>query len=307
MTEKHPRWKRLFFRYGESPLRSAWPKILSATLFAAVVTYVEHGLHLETYSLTATPFTIMGVAISFFLSFRNSTAYNRFWEARTLWGRLINVSRTFAGQILTQHTAPVSEDSAAGNSGPAQALSAYQRGAIGATIAYAHALFHHLRDTDSSAALGGWLSAEEIGWVRTQANIPCAITYLMRKRVQYARRQHWLSDSDILALESSITEIVSVQGGCERIKNTPFPITYTLLSHRIVFVFCFMMPFGLLDTTKVLTPLVVFLVAYAFFGLDALGEEISEPFGNDPHDLPLPLLTATIEKELELLLTEAGK
>ena len=98
--------------------------------------------------------------------------------------------------------------------------------------------------------------------------------------------------------------MTNVQGGCERIKNTPVPGTYTILSGTIVTLFCFTLPFGILDVSGRLTPLVVFLVAYAFFGLDALGEEITEPFGDDPHDLPLERYTQTIETNLRQLLSD---
>src|SRR5690606_37389193 len=89
-----------------------------------------------------------------------------------------------------------------------------------------------------------------------------------------------------------------VQGGCERIKNTPIPWSYTVLMHSIVAVYCFALPFGLVQTTKLLTPIVVALIAYAFLGLDAVGDELEEPFGHDYNDLPLTALSRTIEVNL---------
>jgi putative membrane protein len=100
--------------------------------------------------------------------------------------------------------------------------------------------------------------------------------------------------------------ICDVQGGCERIKGTPIPWSYTVLTHSIVAAYCFALPFGLIATTKLATPLVVALIAYAFLGLDAVGDELEEPFGADENDLPLDMLTRTIEVNLRQALGESS-
>jgi putative membrane protein len=92
---------------------------------------------------------------------------------------------------------------------------------------------------------------------------------------------------------------------CERIKNTPIPFSYTLLLHRTAYLYCFLLPFGLVDTIGYLTPFVVAIVAYTFFGLDALGDEIEEPFGLAHNDLPLDAICRTIEIDLRESLGDA--
>ena len=89
-----------------------------------------------------------------------------------------------------------------------------------------------------------------------------------------------------------------MQGGCERIKNTPILFTYNVLIHRIVAGYCFAIPFGLVETLGVLTPVVVALIAYGFFGLDAIGDEVEQPFELDDNDLPLDAISRTIEINL---------
>ena len=91
---------------------------------------------------------------------------------------------------------------------------------------------------------------------------------------------------------------------CERIRNTPVPFSYTLLLHRTAYLYCFLLPFGLVDTTGFMTPFVVAIVAYTFFGLDALGDEIEEPFGLESNDLPLYTLCRAIEINLRESLGE---
>jgi putative membrane protein len=100
------------------------------------------------------------------------------------------------------------------------------------------------------------------------------------------------------AFDSTLTRMTGTAAACERIKGTPIPFSYTLLLHRTAYLYCFLLPFGLVDSVGALTPLVVAIVAYTFFGLDALGDEIEEPFGTSPNDLPLDALCRTIEIDL---------
>ncbi len=293
----HPRSK--------SSLPQAWPRIIVATVIAILVTAIEHGLRIDTYSLTPTPFTIIGVALSIFLGFRNNTAYTRFWEARSLWGRLINVSRSLCRQVLLLSSLPNDKAHPRGREGQEREearLQAFQRETVLTIAAYAHALRHHLRDTNPQPELSALLPAGDCRWLEGQANVPLAIVQMLDSRVQAARQEGWIGDVDALTMQTSLTEIDAVQGGCEKIKNTPVPVTYAHLSHHIVAAFCYCLPFGIIDSTKLLTPFVVLLVSYAFFGLDALGEEVSDPFGTDPHDVAMELLSETIEKNMRQML-----
>ena len=100
------------------------------------------------------------------------------------------------------------------------------------------------------------------------------------------------------AVDATLSALVAASTACERIKTTPIPFSYTLLLHRTAYFYCFLLPFGLVDTIGFMTPFVVAIVAYTFFGLDALGDEIEEPFGLEPNDLPLDTLCRTIEINL---------
>ena len=100
------------------------------------------------------------------------------------------------------------------------------------------------------------------------------------------------------SIDGTLSSLAAVAASCERIKNTPIPFSYTLLLHRTAYMYCFLLPFGLVDTTGFMTPFVVGIVAYTFFGLDALGDEIEEPFGLENNDLPLDMLCRSIEISL---------
>ena len=90
----------------------------------------------------------------------------------------------------------------------------------------------------------------------------------------------------------------------ERIRNTPIPFSYTLLLHRTAYIYCFLLPFGLVDSIGFMTPFVVAIVAYTFFGLDALGDEIEEPFGLEANDLALNAMCRAIEIDLRASLSD---
>ncbi len=275
-----------------SRLPKAWPRIVAATGVALALTIANRIYHVDVPTVGTVPFTTLGVAISIFLGFRNNTAYTRFWEARTLWGAHINASRSFARQVMTL------VESSDTNVRP------FQQDVVMATIAYAHSFKNHLQDDDVMDGIEELMLPTEAAWLRTQNNVPVAILHIIGRRLSLARERGWVTGAATIVLEGTLTDITNVQGGCERIKNTPVPETYGYLSRSITTLFCLILPLGILDTVHLLTPLVSFLVAYAFFGLDALGDEVAQPFGHDPHDLPLERYTETIETNLRQILRE---
>jgi ion channel-forming bestrophin family protein len=108
-------------------------------------------------------------------------------------------------------------------------------------------------------------------------------------------------------LEHHLAELSQVQGGCERIRTTPLPFSYSLLLHRTAYAFCLLSPFALAPSLGWWTLLPTFLLSYAFFGLDALGDELSEPFGTEPNDLPLDAMVRLIEREMLHVMGRHGR
>jgi putative membrane protein len=89
--------------------------------------------------------------------------------------------------------------------------------------------------------------------------------------------------------------MTGIQAACERLHTTPTPFAYTLLLHRTAWLFCLLLPFGLVSTLGLATPIVTVILAYAFFGLDALGQELQEPFESTDNAVPLDSLVRVIE------------
>ena len=279
------RWWRMLLVLRGTTLRRTWIRLLVTFVWAEVITFYWDVIHLERLALTITPFSLIGVALSIFLGFRNNASYDRYWEARKLWGRLVNASRTWARQVTML---------VEGESGPGS----MRRELIERQLAYTHSLRLHLRGEGDDGNLEKLLGSKEATEVAGFANRPARIVQGTGEVVRRAWKEGRLSEFHVPVLEGTMTELLALQGGCERIKATPVPWSYVVLTHRIVAVYCLALPLGLVPTVGAATPFVVALIAFAFYGLDAIGEEIEEPFGHDPNDLPLSALCNTIEIDL---------
>jgi putative membrane protein len=304
MVPKHGSWLQLILRYRGTELPRTKFRIAGVFALACVVTYAELTLEDEQFhsDLHPLPFTLIGFALSIFLGFRNNTAYDRWWEGRKLWGALINTTRSLARQVLTL----ISEvpEGRTLSSAEKKEIHTLQAELVHRVIAFTHALRLSLREIDDLSDLKGLLPDDEIESLKTESNRPSAISKGTADRIQRAWARGWVHPLHVGVMEQSLVALTDIQGACERIKNTPIPLTYTTLIHRIVAVYCYGLPFGVVSEVGFLTPIVVLVVAYAFFGLDTIGDEIEQPFGTDDNDLPLDQMSRLIEVNLRQRLGE---
>lgn len=281
-------WVRLLFHFRGSSFMETWPRILTVTLAACLVTYVELYYNIQAYTLTTTPFLLIGVAVGVFLGFRNNVSYDKFWEGRRLWGMLVNSSRNLTRQVCFMMDASHDSDD----------VQQFREVFVKRVIAYAHALRCHLRNEDPALEIEKFLSPEDLANALQSTHRPLTILQQLGCDLAVARDRGWLNDLNFPFMDAQLNELSTILGGCERIRNTPIPFSYSVLIHRIVASYCLFLPFGLVETTGVLTPVVVLLISYAFFELDAIGDEIENPFGLQPNDLPLNAISRTIEINL---------
>ena len=284
---------------GGVALPHIWLRTLTVTVVSIAVTFAYREVPSLHYSLTTTPFVLIGLPLGIFLGFRNNTAYDRFWEGRKLWGSLVNTARSLTRQIVTLiEPQPEAEERAP------EATRAHEAAMVHMLIAYVHSLRHHLRESDPFATLERIVPRHDVERLRAEPNVPIAILQRIAGLMVEARRKHWIHPLHVPVLEHSLTALTDIQGGCERIKSTPIPYSYTVLMHRIVGVYCGLLPFGLDETIGWATPVVVLCISYALFGLDAIGDEIEQPFGLDPNDLPLSTISRAIEANLRVRIGE---
>lgn len=291
-------WWRLVFKYKGSELpRTKW-RIAGVVVVACAVTILEE-LHDWHPNLKPLPFSLIGIALGIFLGFRNNASYDRWWEGRKIWGNAVNDTRSLARQILTMIGAQPG-----GPAIDAEELRAFHKELVYRVIAWAHALRLALRYQGDLSELERFLPADEVERLKTESNRPFAITQGTAERVRAAWLRGWIDTMHFKTIEESFTSLTDIQGGAERISSTPIPFSYTTLIHRITAVYCYALPFGVVDEVKLFTPFVCAMIAYAFFGLDVVGDEIEMPFGTDANDLPLNAISRTIEVNLRQRLGE---
>ncbi|KAF1013046.1 MAG: hypothetical protein GAK31_03873 [Stenotrophomonas maltophilia] len=272
-------WQLLYILRG-SIVPAVAPKVLSILVLAiAVAAVVELARPPGIERISAAPFTLLGLVLSIFLSFRNNACYERWWEGRKLWGQLIFESRSLARQV--QQLLP--DDTP-------------RRQRIGyLTAAFAHALAARLRGRETALAALPWLDHAQRQVLAERSNVPDALLAMIAAELAQALRAGQIDSILYSQFETRLHAMSSIQAGCERILSTPLPFAYTLLLHRCAWMFCVLLPFGLASSLGWATPVLSAVLAYAFFGLDQLGEEMEDPFGLEPNDLPLDALVRVIE------------
>ncbi|MBP7644254.1 MAG: bestrophin family protein [Saprospiraceae bacterium] len=251
--------------------------------------------------LPVLPVAMLGTALSILLGFRNGSAYDRWWEARKIWGGIINMSRTLAVQIETY-----SED---------QNLI---KNTIYRHLAYIHALRLNLRGqtNEFQKTVAQYISPIEWGEIENSANIP---TQILRNQSlafkQAAKTRKINSDFKLFELMGSIKELFDLQGKAERIKKTPFPKYYELYVNVFFYAFITLFPFSLVgkfgelsrnighNITWLIMPVTI-LVGFVFAAIDKSGSETEDPFENKISDTPMTAICIVIERDLRQMLGE---
>jgi putative membrane protein len=257
-------------RYVGKPLGMlfAWDVAVTAVWYFVDPSWAE---------FPALPVTLLGSAIAVYLSFRNTTAYARWWEARTLWGAMVNASRTLAREAAT-----LLPDAAV-------AAEVARR-----QVAYVHALRLHLRRQSPWDELAARLPADEVEHLRQVANVPNAIHARTARMVADTRPEPIL----LASMTRTLSDISNAQGGMERIKNTPLPQQYASYPAIFTHGFCLLLPLGLVETLGLYTPLGSTVAGFLFLALLQIGNDMQNPFENQEDDVPMTALTRSIEIDL---------
>lgn len=282
VPKKTASWQSLLFQLRGTILEDIKWRLAVVLGHAILVTIVYELSSADGNWLSITPFSLMGLVLSIFLGFRNNTSYDRFWEGRKLWGGVVNTSRTVTRRILTL----IDHD---------QTDATHIHRHVYIVAAYVHLLRQHLREEWLPQEVSHLLSPEDIQFLEKEGNRPIALLQRLGDRIRQEYKDGNIHPQHLPLLEEGLTDFTNLQGGCERIKSTPIPFSYNILLHRIVAIYCFALPYGLVPLVGGVTPIVVALISYAFLGIDALGDEIEEPFGLDDNDLPLLALSTMIE------------
>ncbi|MCW3479531.1 bestrophin family protein [Neisseriaceae bacterium JH1-16] len=277
-------WFRMLFVWNGSVLQSIIPQLIFISAISVLAVLTHGRIFGEKIPLSTAPFTLFGLALAIFLAFRNNASYARFTEARQLWGGLLISSRTLTSQFLCYI--------------PANVDTAERIYLANSIIAFTYALKHQLRKTDPTQDLLRFLGIERTEMLRHKYYKPIAILNEIRCSLVELQACGQVSDTIRWMFDAQINELGKTVGGCERIMATPIPFAYSVLLHRTAYAYCVLLPFGLVDSTELFTPLLCVFIAYTLIALEAIANEVAEPFGLAPNALALDAMARTIERSI---------
>jgi putative membrane protein len=280
------------------PFKYVFGKIKYEILLVAVYTLVIVLLHdrfnLKDMAIPLSVPMIMGTVISLLLAFRSNQAYDRWWEARTVWGAIVNDSRTFSRQVL----------SFIDNSYDAEDIGHFRERMIRRQIAWCYALSQSLRGLDAREGLDRHIPKREVSHVCRYTNVPMALLELHARDLSYALKQGWINEYQQVQLDQTLSRLCDEMGKCERIKNTVFPATYSLYIHFALNFFILLLPFALIEYFGLVEVPMVVAIAASFLLIEKMAIHLQDPFDNKPTDTPMTLISRNIERDLKQMLND---
>ena len=273
------RWRNHFFQLRGSAFREILARVATCVVWSGAV--VAFHRHYQPVGIPSLLHSLTGFAIGLLLVFRTNASYDRYWEGRRLWGGIVNACRNLVRSASIHIDDPAL----------VQAIARW-------TAAFPYATMASLRGLASVDPAGRYLPSAEADAVRQAQHVPLAVLAKVGELVKQARRQGLIGEVAHVSIDQSIKELVDCLGGCERIRNTPLPFAYVVHLRRALVLYCFSLPFALVETYGWATVADVFLVAYVFFGIEEIGVEIEGPFGYDANDLPLEEICSRVEHNL---------
>lgn len=312
---------RIIFRF-------AWRSVLFFTVYSVAIVALYQLLDVRALSIPFVPLSIVGIAVSFYLSFKNNSSYERLWEARRIWGSITNFSRTFAVFVL-DYLQPSQDLNA-------DELAKIQRQLILRHIAYLNALRIQLRrrsvwKNDDRTAIDVvqnlttfrqcGLTEELTYYLGSEAEADFfsekfnPATHILRRQSEELERLHLrgaISDYKQVEINRLIAEFYNQQGACERIKLFPFPRQYAYFSKVFAWIFILLLPLGLVNQFQELGANHVWLavpfsilISWIFNTMEIVGDTSENPFENAINDVPMTAICRNIEIDLRQLLGEA--
>lgn len=260
--------------------------VLSVSLSALFVTNRYQEL-LPEMPLTIPAF--IGTAISILLSFKLSQSYDRWWEARKVWGAIVNDSRSLVIQLQSL--------TSKGNDEKIKKIAFRQ-------IAWCYSLGQSLRELNPTDNLDGFISEEDLKEIKKHNNKPLALLQLNASDIKQLKETNQLDIFSQLQLDNTLVRLCDSQGKSERIKTTVFPVTYRLFLHAIIYLFVVTLAIALRVDGLFEIPLLV-AISSAFFLLEKSATHMQDPFENRPTDTAMTAIAKTIEINIKQLLKES--
>jgi len=273
----------IFHVHKADTIRKLWPLMISVAIFSGIIAFLE----LNYLKLAETTYVknigmmhnLLGFVISMLLVFRTNTSYDRWWEGRRLLGALTNVSRNFAIKIKSLKLKD-------------EYVEFFEYG----IPKYAFALKEHLREKQYFGK-NSFLIEVDGG-----KHIPNQVAASISSKVFELQATGAISQEQLIILNADVQQFSEICGGCERIKNTPIPYSYSAFIKKFIFIYVITLPFGWVFSLGYFVVPIVPFILYVLASLELIAEEIENPFGSDANDLPVDEICNNIEKHVEQIL-----
>jgi putative membrane protein len=276
------------------------------------------------------PISLIGIAVAFYLGFKNNSSYDRLWEARKIWGGIVNTSRSFTvmnREFINNDEAKTPETD--------EKLDSLRKQIIHRHVAWLHALTFNLRKLkdwehnepqdqffrevygseykkENFEKLQDYLSPNDYKYVMSKGNVPSHLLSLQSKYLMKLRQQGLIEHFRHLEIQSLITEMYTLQGKAERIKNFPFPRQYATVNYFFVVLFIILLPFGMLNVFSQLNQnfWIWFAIPFSIVGswvfwmMEQIGDYSENPFEGLYNDVPITAMARGIEIDIRQMLDE---
>ena len=285
MIEYDPhRWFDHLFDLKGSMLREIIGRVSICVIWSAVVVALHD--YVFTLNVPVSIYSVTGTALGLLLVFRTNSSYDRFWEGRRQWGAIVNESRNMAraSRIFLRNVPEIHAD------------------VVRWISAFSYASMHALRGTTGIGPAAEGLPDGEADAVLAAQHVPLAVAGRISACLARARAEGAISDYVQIQLDQNVQLLIDYLGACERIRKTPIPFAYMVHLRRSLMLYCYTLPFALVDLFEWVTVPAILFVAYVFYGIEEIGVEIEDPFGTDDNDLPLEQLCETIRANILALI-----
>jgi len=269
-------------------------EILAVMGYGVAIEIVYQNFHISEISIPMTVPTVLGTIISLLLAFRSNQAYDRWWEARIIWGAIVNDSRTLARQVLSLMNESIDPD----------AVRRFQEVFIHRQIAWCYALGKGLRKQDPFPCVGEHINERELEYLAHYDNAHVGLSNLHAFDLRNAYQNGWVNEYQQVEMDKTLTRLCDSMGKCERIKNTVFPSTYSLYIHLALHFFILLLPFAMLDLFGFFMVPILVVIAACFFLIEKMAIHLQDPFENKPTDTPVLSISRNIERDLKQMLKE---
>jgi len=274
------------------PLSYTFGKIKKELFFVVAyslgIVILYQNFHVTRISIPIAVPALLGTIISLLLAFRSNQAYDRWWEARILWGAIVNDSRTLSRQIVSFVENPYELPE----------IDQFKKRFIKRQIAWCNALSQSLRGFSAHKGLERYLDKNEMAFIKNQRNVTVALLELHAMDLKKALNEGWINKYQQIEIDKTLTALCNHMGGSERIKNTVFPVTYSKYINMSIHLFIVLLPFGLIEYFGYMeVPLVIAIAAF-FLLVEKMAVHLQDPFENKPTDTPTTTICRNIEKDL---------